>query len=294
LNDIQQCFFCPGNSTDLSNGILLKDLSATFQHLMDTGQLFCSHAKFHRVYNAGTQVQLKECVLRQLSAHGLSSLVAPTSLKSHTTMPSTDKSIWDAAYLEESDGLASLPTWEAITEAHFKTSNKGVKALPSMAIATIKYDSFNRPKRAKYRIVVLGNHDYHTWSKEATTAPVLLQLELRLLTLLAIHHKHYLKNCDIKQAFVQSSLPADEHYFIKPPAGCIHSTPGTYWRLLRSLYGLKRAPKLWYKTLAAHLRSMGLRQSTTSPCLFVGTLIEGGSFDIRWHLCGRYNLYQPK
>jgi len=51
-----------------------------------------------------------------------------------------------------------------------------------MAIATIKYDAFNRPKRAKYRIVVLGNHDYHSWSKASTAAPVMSQLELRLLT----------------------------------------------------------------------------------------------------------------
>jgi hypothetical protein len=57
-----------------------------------------------------------------------------------------------------------------------------------MAITTIKYDSNNRPKRAKYRLVVLGNMDYHTWSKEETSAPVLSQLELRLLTSLAIYN----------------------------------------------------------------------------------------------------------
>jgi hypothetical protein len=93
-------------------------------------------------------------------------------------MSPEDKSIWNLAYLEEYDGLASLPTWEVLTEAQFKTLSKGIKALPSMAIATIKYDSFNHPKRVKYRIVVLGNLDYHTWSKEATAAPVLSQLEL--------------------------------------------------------------------------------------------------------------------
>jgi hypothetical protein len=38
-----------------------------------------------------------------------------------------------------------------------------------MAIATIKYDDRNRPKRAKYRLVVLGNLNYHTWSKEVGT-----------------------------------------------------------------------------------------------------------------------------
>lgn len=102
------------------------------------------------------------------------------------------------------------------------------------------------------------------------------QLELRLLTSLAVHHKRYLKNCDVKQAFVQSSLPEDENYFVKPPVGCLRSTPGTYWRLLRSLYGLRRAPKLWFDKLSSHLKTMGLKQSSTSPCLFMSQLIEGG------------------
>jgi hypothetical protein len=118
-------------------------------------------------------------------------------------MSTTDQTIWDEAYFEEFDGLASLPTWEVLTEEQFKTLSKGVKALPSMAFATIKYDAFHRPKRAKYRIVVLGNHDPHTWSKDSTTAPVMSQLELRLLTALALSNHRVLKNCDIKQAFIQ-------------------------------------------------------------------------------------------
>jgi hypothetical protein len=81
---------------------------------------------------------------------------------------------------------------------------------------------------------VLGNHDYHTWSKESTAAQVMSQLELRLLTTLAISQRHVLKNCDFKQAFVQSSLPEDEHYFVRPPKGCPRSLPGTYWYLLET------------------------------------------------------------
>ncbi len=84
--------------------------------------------------------------------------------------------------------------------------------------------------------MVLGNHDYHTWSKDATTAPVMSQLELRLLTSLAVYHKRVLKNCDVKQAFVQSSLPANETYYVKPPTGCPRSPPGTYWKLYDGKY----------------------------------------------------------
>jgi len=73
-----------------------------------------------------------------------------------------------------------------------------------MAKATIKYDEHNKPKQAKYHIVVFGNLDYHTWSKEDTAALVLSQLGLRLLTSLAVFHKRVLKNCNVKQAFVRT------------------------------------------------------------------------------------------
>jgi len=112
-------------------------------------------------------------------------------------MSHADQNIWTAAYDEEFDGLSSLPTWDIITEDQFHCLGNGIKALPSMAIATIKYDEFNRPKRAKYRIVVLGNLDYHSWSKESTKAPVMSQLELRILTSLAVIHKRVLKSCPI-------------------------------------------------------------------------------------------------
>jgi hypothetical protein len=41
----------------------------------------------------------------------------------------TDKTIWDAAYDEEFDGLASLPTWQVVNEDQFKHLSKGIKAL---------------------------------------------------------------------------------------------------------------------------------------------------------------------
>jgi hypothetical protein len=103
-----------------------------------------------------------------------------------------------------------------------------------MAIATVKYDDHNHPIHAKYCLVVLGDLDYHTWSKEDMEAPVLSQLELHLLTSLAIYHNHVLKNCDGKHAFVQSTLPDDEVYFLKPPIGCPRSQSNQYWRLVHS------------------------------------------------------------
>jgi len=149
LND-GQWYFCFGNSKDFEKGVQLLDFSNQHQSLLDTGQLFWGHTKFSRVYQARHQAQLHNYILQHVSAHGLDSLIAPTSLKHHSTMTTNDKNIWDAAYNEEYDGLAGIPTWEVITEQQFKQLSKGVKPLPSMAISTIKYDENNKPKRAKY------------------------------------------------------------------------------------------------------------------------------------------------
>jgi hypothetical protein len=154
------------------------------------------------------------------------------SLKARQKLSSNDQGIWNAAYDEEYEGLESLSTWEIISEEHYRLLSKGKRALPTMAIATIKYDANNRPKCAKYRLVVLGNLDYHTWSREATAAPVMSQLELRLLTSLAVFHRRVLKNCDVKQAFIQSTLPEGKEYFLRPPPGCPCSMPGQYWQYL--------------------------------------------------------------
>jgi hypothetical protein len=69
------------------------------------------------VYDATSQVSLRECVLRHVSAHGLQSLIASSSLKHHSKLHVTDKEIWDNAYNEEYDGLNVLPSWEIVTEA---------------------------------------------------------------------------------------------------------------------------------------------------------------------------------
>ncbi len=196
--------------------------------MLDLCKLLPGHAKFKNVYNARNQVSLHDCVLRHVSAHGLTSLIVPTSLKSHGSMDPIDKMIWDEAYNEEYDGLVSLPTWEVESEDKYHQLSKGKHALRTMAIATIKYDQHNKPQRAKYRLAVLGNLYYHTWSKEDTAAPVLSQLELRLLTSLAVYNKHIIKNSDVKQAFIRSTLPSDEEYFLCLPPGGPRSKPGQY------------------------------------------------------------------
>ena len=46
----------------------------------------------------------------------------------------------------------------------------------------------------------------------------------------------------------------------------------TYWRLLRTLYGLKRSPRHWYEKAKSILLQLGLKQSIHSKCIFHGRI----------------------
>jgi hypothetical protein len=71
-------------------------------------------------------VHLRDCVLHHVTAHGLFSLVAPSSLKQIANMLSDDQSIWHAAYDEEFDDLSSLPAWDIISEEQCHCLGKGI------------------------------------------------------------------------------------------------------------------------------------------------------------------------
>ena len=106
-----------------------------------------------------------------------------------------------------------------------------------MAISKVKTNEDGKPEHAKYRIVILLN-----WSNSNCFAPVISPLELKLLVAIATQMKVVPKTGDVSQAFVQSFLPDDKKYVIKPPHGCPLTPEKTYLLLKRTLYGLKRSP----------------------------------------------------
>ena len=228
-----------------------------------------------RQVRATSNVLASTIFARKVSAKNLNLMQAPTLLKHHKLHPE-DKEIWDEAYKDEYDGLKNIDTWETISEEEYQRMRHLYKGImPTMAIATIKYDGDGKPVRAKYRIVALGNLDHNSWSKSDCFAPVLSQFELRFLTALAARKKCIPKTGDVNQAFCQSFLPPDEHYICRPPAGCPITPPDTYFKLKKTLYGLKRSPRHFYALARKILQSVGLQQHPTSPCIFSGVLIKG-------------------
>jgi len=131
------------------------------------------------------------------------------------------------------------------------------------------------PTRAKSRIVVLGNLEQRSWTKADCFSPVISIHMIIFLTALAVQNGQPLQQADWKFAFIQASLPPEEHTIVKPLVGCPFSKPHQYWRLKKSLYGLRRAPRHGYNKLRSVLESpeIGLQPCPHEPCLFHGTPI---------------------
>lgn len=144
-----------------------------------------------------------------------------------------------------------------------------------MCILKVKRDKNGKPDRAKALIVVLGNFDEHDWGKDEVYAPVIPLSIMRLFILMAVGQRRIPRQADCTNAFCQSSLPQSDCYIVCPPSGCPLSPSGTLWRLRKSLYGLRRAPRYWFKKSRRALLDIGLVQCPNEPCLFHGVLIDG-------------------
>ena len=262
-----------GSSTKF---VELLDFNSVARDMIKHFTLFQGHRRFKDILHLRSTIQLKSAVANHVSAKGLSSLLAPSSVQAHSSMSPNDRKIWNDAYLEELRGLQNNNTWDTITEAEYNSIRHKVKALlPTMAISTIKLDADGNPKRAKYRIVALGNLDRVHWTRGDVYAPVMSMIELRLLTSIAVRKKCTLKCGDVKQAFVQATLPDDELYVLRPPHDCFDTNPTDLWKLNKSLYGLRRAPKHWYNKLQSMLQYINLRPCKNAPCIFHGEILPG-------------------
>ena len=204
----------------------------------------------------------------------------PPSLQQalHPTNP--DRHIWLESYREEAQGLLDHEVYEPISKKDYlalRRSGAIPKAIPSMCVLVVKPDKNGNPHRAKSRIVVLGNHEDRIYSKSQRYAPVLKYSSLRLLTSKAVGDKRVLQQGDCKNAFCQAVLPDDEATVVRPPVGDPDYHKEVYWKLKKSLYGLRRSPRHWFNRIASILQEIGLVQSPHDPCIFSGIIDPSAS-----------------
>jgi hypothetical protein len=161
---------------------------------------------------------------------------------------------WLKSMEKEMHALLENKTW-VLTDLP-----KGKKLVKNKWVYKIKDDG-----RLKSRLVAKGFTQVFGQDYDETWSPVGRKASLRLLIWYVLQHSWHWKQMDVDTAFLNSEL--DEEIYMNQPIG-FNDKSNRVCRLLKTIYGLKQASRMWYKTLKGFLESKGLKQSEVDPCIY--------------------------
>ncbi|CAI7875190.1 unnamed protein product [Closterium sp. NIES-53] len=164
-----------------------------------------------------------------------------------------------ASMEEEIRSLVGMRTWELVERP------RGVNIMKNRWVLMTKYHIDDTVECEKARLVVKGFTQVYGTDYDETYAPVSSYITLRIfLSVVAVLDLN-LMELDMKNAFLQSKL--DQVLYMYQPD---YFNDGTGWvcKLLKSLYGLKQSPLLWYRALDGVLLGAGWKKSQVDTVLY--------------------------
>ncbi|CAI7775718.1 unnamed protein product [Closterium sp. NIES-53] len=164
-----------------------------------------------------------------------------------------------AAMEEEIRSLVGMGTWEVVERP------RGVNIMRNWWVLTTKYRLDDTVEREKARLVVKGFTQVCGADYDEMYSPVCSYVTLRIfLSIVAVFDLN-LMQLDMKNAFLQSKL--DRVLYMHQPDYFDDGT-GRVCKLLKSLYGLKQSPLLWYRALDGVLLGAGWKKSQVDEALY--------------------------
>jgi hypothetical protein len=179
-----------------------------------------------------------------------------------SAMASRHQYWWKKAEEEEK---ASLEITGTFRERWISELPPGANIVGSKYVYKCKTNADGTVERFKVRLVAQGFTQRHGVDYSEVYAPVIRRATLRLFLALCAQKGWANRMIDISTAYLNGVL--EETIFMKPPEG-FGLAEGKVLQLVKGLYGLKQAGRVWYQTLVAHLKGQGYSQSRADPCVF--------------------------
>lgn len=115
-------------------------------------------------------------------------------------------------------------------------------------------DSQGQVAKYRARLVVSGNIKADGTDYAEPYAPVACIELVRLMFAVSVSMGWLAQQLHVKGAFLQAKLPHFDDVWIRlPTVPGVPSANGRVVKIVKSLYGLRQAPKLWYQHLATTL-----------------------------------------
>ena len=182
----------------------------------------------------------------------------PTSLAE--ALFSKNRSKWIAAIEEEILSLESNDTWKIVQLP------PSARAIDSKLVFVLKLKADGSVDRYKVRLVAKGFQEGHV---DNVYAPVVDFSTVRLVLAIMSQHGAYIHQLDVKSAFLNGKLDDEDNLYLNPPEGLeLGVKRGQALKMLKAMYGFKRAPKIWSKTWNAVMHRLKFVQLKSEECFY--------------------------
>ena len=182
-------------------------------------------------------------------------------------MACDDRELWKSAIKKELEGLMTMGVLEIIKP------RSGIRTIDSKFVFKVKYNPDSSVDKYKARYVCRGDRQRPGLDFDINKifAPVANQTLARLIFSIAARHDLEMDMVDVSQAYLYAGLE-EENLVMKPASGVtdiLGIEPDSWFRLKRSLYGLRQAGYNWFREFNSWIREQGFNRCNEDDCLYV-------------------------
>lgn len=184
-------------------------------------------------------------------------------MKYDEAIASADKEAFEKAIDEEYERMVKHKVFKAVPRESVPEGEKIIDS--TWAIKKKSNGTYRARMTARGFKQVDGVH----YREDNKSSPVVSDITIRIVFVLAIMAKMYMEVLDVKGAFLHGEFEDGERIYMEIPQGFEKHFPRNYvWLLLMTLYGLKQAAIAFWRKLVLMLTNIRFKRSKADPCLF--------------------------
>ncbi|GMF22868.1 unnamed protein product [Phytophthora fragariaefolia] len=196
-------------------------------------------------------------------------LLNPTSVQQ--ALASEHAAQWKRAMDVEYESLIRNQTWVLVPRPK-PIRDKPINILSSLWVLNLKRNERGEIERHKARLAIKGYRQKYGLDYLETNSPVVRIESVLLVLLLALLLGLDCQHIDFVTAFLNGVLEGVEIYMEQPEG--YDDGSGRVCKLLKGLYGLKQASRIWNNTLHTHLVELEFRKCTFDAGVDVKKVVE--------------------
>jgi Reverse transcriptase (RNA-dependent DNA polymerase)/Integrase core domain/GAG-pre-integrase domain len=181
-------------------------------------------------------------------------------------LASPEREFWIAGGREELQSLKDLNVFVLVPRSDLP---RGHCPLKGKLVCKRKRDSAGNVVRYKVRYVAKGYAQQYGVHYDKTAAPTTRLESFRALLHLGACLDWDIQQFDVKTAFLHGILPDSESMFLEQPPGFEEpGKEGWVMRLMKSIYGMKQASRVWNITFDTAVREWGFTRLPCEWCVY--------------------------